>query len=62
MNGSTATSAAGLGLYSIGTELVIAYPRTNFYWAFYASPITRVGGPDAGSASFLKESDIGFNS
>lgn len=58
------STIAGLGWssYSVGTKLAITYPRTKFYWSFYTSPETGVGGPGPRLKGCLTNSTIPFNS
>jgi hypothetical protein len=51
----------GSSLWQAGTSHLVGHPRVVVQWAFYQSPLTGRGGPDARLARFLTSSNISFN-
>ena len=59
----TASLLAGYGcaMWKAGTSRLLGHPRFVVQWAFYRSPMTGQGGPDARLARFLTSSNIAYN-
>ena len=51
----------GLGLYGLGTGILVNYPQTRFKWSFYTSATTGSEGALPNLWTHLTDSKIGFN-
>jgi len=60
-NTTEGVAVAGYGAYSFGWDLILTYPRSQFVWSPYTSPITGSGGLDPRIAQSFSQSGIEFN-